>query len=1016
MSEELKPYRYEPIALSNESTVVAEFLPDAPGVREAAYQSEAALEKAFVDQLLLQAYDYLPITAEADLVANLRSQLEILNKTAFSDAEWQRFFNTCVSGANDGILDKTARIQEDHVQVLKRDDGTVKNIYLLDKANIHNNSLQVINQYETPKGEAGANYASRFDVTVLVNGLPMVHIELKRRGVDIREAFNQINRYQRDSFWAGSGLFEYVQLFVISNGTLTKYYSNTVRDGHLAEQRSKSSKVGSKNKTSNSFAFTSWWSDARNQPITELVGFTKTFFAKHALLNILTKYCVFDVDRQLLVMRPYQIVAAERILQRIATATNHKQLGTLAAGGYIWHTTGSGKTLTSFKAAQLARGLPEIDKVLFVVDRKDLDYQTMREYERFEKGAANSNTSTAVLQKQLEDPNSRIIITTIQKLSRFVTKNKKHPVYEAHVVVIFDECHRSQFGDMHAEITRVFKRYHLFGFTGTPIFAENAGSAGNPLRRTTAQAFGDKLHTYTIVDAINDKNVLPFRIDYINTIKASVGIKDKKVPAIDTERALLATERIRQVVGYIREHFDQKTKRSASYRHAGKRLAGFNSLFACSSIDAAKRYYAELAEQQKTLPDAQRLKVGLIYSFAANEDDADGLLDEEEFETEGLDQSSRDFLEAAIKDYNALFSTSFDTSADKFQNYYKDLSQRLKKRELDIVIVVNMFLTGFDATTLNTLWVDKNLKAHGLVQAYSRTNRILNSVKTYGNIVSFRNLEQATNDALALFGNKDAKGIVLLKPYAEYYQDYQARVEELVAGYPLGYPIIGETAQKAFIKLFGAILRLKNILTAFDDFAGNEILSEREFQDYQSVYLNLYAEFRSTSDAEKESINDDVVFEIELIKQVEINVDYILLLVEQYVKKKGSGDDKEIRATIERAINASPSLRNKKDLIEQFVDSVSTKGKVDTQWQAFVAAKKAEELESIITEENLNAEATRSFIDNAFRDGVVQSAGTAITKILPPVSRFSKANSHAVKKQAVLDKLSIFFERYFGLA
>lgn len=1016
MSEELKPYRYEPIALSSESTVVAEFLPDAPGVREAAYQSEAALEKAFIDQLLLQAYDYLPVTAEAGLVANLRIQLEKLNKIAFSDAEWQRFFNTCVSGANDGILEKTARIQEDHVQVLKRDDDTVKNIYLLDKANIHNNSLQVINQYETPKGEAGANHASRFDVTVLVNGLPMVHIELKRRGVDIREAFNQINRYQRDSFWASSGLFEYVQLFVISNGTLTKYYSNTVRDGHLAEQRSKSNKGGSKSKTSNSFAFTSWWADARNQPITELVGFTKTFFAKHALLNILTKYCVFDADRKLLVMRPYQIVAAERILQRIAVATNHKQLGTLAAGGYIWHTTGSGKTLTSFKAAQLARGLPEIDKVLFVVDRKDLDYQTMREYERFEKGAANSNTSTAVLQKQLEDPNARIIITTIQKLSRFVAKNKKHPVYEAHVVVIFDECHRSQFGDMHAEITRVFKRYHLFGFTGTPIFAENAGSAGNPLRRTTTQAFGDKLHTYTIVDAINDKNVLPFRIDYINTIKASAGIKDKKVPAIDTERALLATERIRQVVGYIREHFDQKTKRSASYRHAGKRLAGFNSLFACSSIDAAKRYYAELAEQQKALPDAQRLKVGLIYSFAANEDDADGLLDEEEFETEGLDQSSRDFLEAAIKDYNALFSTSFDTSADKFQNYYKDLSQRLKKRELDIVIVVNMFLTGFDATTLNTLWVDKNLKAHGLIQAYSRTNRILNSVKTYGNIVSFRNLEQATNDALALFGNKDAKGIVLLKPYAEYYQNYQTRVEELVAGFPLGYPIIGEKAQKAFIKLFGAILRLKNILTAFDDFAGNEILSEREFQDYQSVYLNLYAEFRSTSDAEKESINDDVVFEIELIKQVEINVDYILLLVEQYVKKKGSGDDKEIRATIERAINASPSLRNKKDLIEQFVDSVSTKGKVDTQWQAFVAAKKAAELESIITEENLNAEATRSFIDNAFRDGVVQSAGTAITKILPPVSRFSKANGHAVKKQAVLDKLAIFFERYFGLA
>lgn len=1033
MTEEITPPHYGPIALSNESTVVAEFLPETPGVREAAYQSEAALESAFIQQLQVQAYDYLPITSEAELVANLRSQLERLNKTTFSDAEWQRLFSTCIAGANDGIVEKAARIQEDHIQVLKRDDGAAKNIYLIDKTHIHNNALQVINQYETPTGENGGRRATRFDVTVLVNGLPMVHIELKRRGVDIREAFNQINRYQRDSFWAGSGLFEYVQLFVISNGTLTKYYSNTVRDSHLAEQRGKRGK----RKTSNSFSFTSWWADAKNQPITELTGFTRTFFAKHTLLNILTRYCVFDVDRKLLVMRPYQIVAAERILQRIATSTNHRQLGKVAAGGYIWHTTGSGKTLTSFKAAQLARDVPHIDKVLFVVDRKDLDYQTMREYERFEKGAANSNTSTAVLKRQLEDPNARIIITTIQKLSRFVAKHKKHPVYDAHVVVIFDECHRSQFGDMHTEITRVFKRYHLFGFTGTPIFAKNSGTAGNPMRRTTEQAFGDKLHTYTIVDAINDKNVLPFRIDYINTIKVSPRIKDKKVSAIDTERALLAPERISPIVSYIREHFDQKTKRSGNARYlhgivanvsevvASKnrveeirrkqRLNGFNSILATASIEAAKRYYQEFSEQQKALPQAQQLKIGLIYSFAANEEEADGLLGEEEFETEGLDQSSRDFLDAAIQDYNALFGTSYDTSADKFQNYYKDLSQRLKNRELDLVIVVNMFLTGFDATTLNTLWVDKNLKAHGLIQAYSRTNRILNSVKTYGNIISFRNLEQETNDALALFGNKDAKGIVLLKPYADYYKEYQEQVGELLATFPLGTVTMGESAQKAFIKLFGAILRLKNILTASDDFTGNEILTEREFQDYQSLYLNLYAEFRNTSEAEKESINDDVVFEIELIKQVEINVDYILMLVEQYLRKKGTGDDKEIRATIERAINASPSLRNKKDLVVQFVDSVSTKGKVDEQWQAFVAAKKTEELERIITEENLNAKATREFIDDAFRDGSIPATGTAIMKILPPVSRFSKDNGHAAKKQTVLEKLGTFFERFFGL-
>lgn len=1007
MTTDRTPYRYEPIALSDESTVVAEFVGDPPGVGEDRYQSETALEKTLIKQLGLQAYEYLPITCEAELVANLRQQLEALNKVEFSDAEWDRFFSEKIAGANEGIVDKTARIQTDHIQVLRRDDGSAKNVYLIDKQNIHNNRVQVINQYEVD----GAR-VNRYDVTILVNGLPMVHIELKRRGVDIREAFNQINRYQRESFWAGSGLFEYVQLFVISNGTLTKYYSNTVRDGHLAEQRGRRTRQ----KTSNSYAFTSWWADARNKPITDLVGFTKTFFAKHTLLNLLTKYSVFDVDQKLLVMRPYQIVAAERILQRIVTATNYKQLGTQGAGGYIWHTTGSGKTLTSFKAAQLARGLPEIDKVLFVVDRKDLDYQTMREYERFEKGAANSNTSTAVLQKQLEDPDARIIITTIQKLSRFVSKNRKHPVYDQHVVVIFDECHRSQFGDMHAEITKSFKRYHLFGFTGTPIFAANAGAGGAPQLHTTEQAFGDRLHTYTIVDAINDKNVLPFRIDYINTIKSSDHIKDKQVSAIDTERALLAPERLEKVVSYILGHFDQKTKRSASYRHDGKRLNGFNSVFATASIDAAKRYYAEFAKQQESLPAAQKLKVGLIYSFAANEDNADGLLGEEEFETDDLDQSSRDFLEKAIADYNSHFGTSFDTSADKFQNYYKDLSQRLKKRELDLVIVVNMFLTGFDATTLNTLWVDKNLRAHGLIQAYSRTNRILNSVKTYGNIVSFRNLEEATNDALALFGNKEAKGIVLLKPYAEYYDEYKVLVAELQEKFPLGQPIVGEAAQKAFIKLFGAILRLKNILTSFDDFTGQEILSARESQDYQSVYLNLYADFRGQSEAEKESINDDVVFEIELIKQIEINVDYILMLVERFIKAKGSGQDKEIRASIERAIDSSPSLRNKKDLIEKFVDSVTTSGKVDEQWLAFMAAKKAEELERIIAEEGLNPDETRAFVENAFRDGAVLGTGTAITKILPPVSRFAKNNNHAVKKQTVLEKLSAYFERFFGLS
>jgi type I restriction enzyme R subunit len=840
----------------------------------------------------------------------------------------------------------------------------------------------------------------------------MVHIEIKRRGVDIREAFNQIDRYQRDSFWAGSGLFEYVQLFVITNGTLTKYYSNTVRTQHLGER------AGAKRarKTSNSFDFTSWWADAGNRPIEDLTGFAKTFFAKHTLLNILTRYCVLTADHMLLAMRPYQIVATEQILRRIDVATNYKKWGTVDGGGYVWHTTGSGKTLTSFKTAQIASKLPGVEKVLFVVDRKDLDYQTMQEYDRFQKGAANSNTSTRILKQQLEDPGARIIITTIQKLSTFIAANKGHEIYQGQVVIIFDECHRSQFGDMHTAITKAFKRYHLFGFTGTPIFAANSSTGGNPQLRTTEQAFGDKLHTYTIVDAITDKNVLPFRIDYVNTVKMPDSVADKQVSAIDKEQALLAPERIEQIVAYILEHFDQKTKRASTYRLADRRLRGFNSLLATASIDAARRYYNQFHLQQQSLPPDQRLKVGLIYSYAPNPAEDDDFFADEDFDTDALGFDAREFLEHAIQDYNDLYGTSFDTTADRFQSYYKDLSMRLKRREIDVVIVVNMFLTGFDATTLNTLWVDKNLRAHGLIQAYSRTNRILNSVKTFGNIVTFRDLEDETNDAIALFGNKDARGIVLLKPYGEYYDEYAERVTELQASYPLGQPIVGETAQKEFIALFGAILRLRNILQSFDDFAGNEILTPRAVQDYQSLYLNLYQEFRSQRDADKEPIHEEVVFEIELIKQVEINVDYILMLVEQFRAAKGDGEDKEIRAAIDRAVSSSPSLRNKRDLIEQFVDSLSASAEVDVAWAAFVAGKRVEELNRIIADEGLDPDATRSFVDAAFRDGAVQPAGTAITKILPPVSRFEQAGGHAAKKRTVLAKLSEYFDRFLGLS
>lgn len=1026
-----KPTRFEPVAVSAESTVVAEFTRESTG--SSAYQSEGELEAEFIKILQSQAYEYLPIKTEDDLVANLRAQLEVLNGIKFSDEEWERFFKERVAGEREGVVEKTVRVQEDYVQLLKRDDGTTKNIALIDKACIHNNRLQVINQYEVGRGAGGAKYANRYDVTVLVNGLPLVHIELKRRGVDIREAFNQINRYERDSFWAGSGLFDYVQLFVISNGTLTKYYSNTTRRQHLEDT---SRATSARKKTSNSFEFTSWWADAANKPIQDLTAFARTFFAKHTLLNILTRYCVLTADRMLLVMRPYQIAATERILQKIRVSTNYDKLGTVEAGGYVWHTTGSGKTLTSFKAAQLATRMAGVEKVLFVVDRKDLDYQTMREYDRFEKGAANSNTSTRVLKKQLEDPGAQIIITTIQKLATFIVANKGHAIYDGHVVIIFDECHRSQFGDMHTAITKAFKSYHLFGFTGTPIFAVNAASGGNPRLRTTEQAFGERLHAYTIVDAITDKNVLPFRIDYVNTIKVGADVKDEKVPAIDTERALLDSRRIAEVVRYTLKHFDQKTRRSSHYGYtlisnvsdvaAGRnrveevkvesRVNGFNALFATASIDAAKRYYTEFAKQQQVLASDRRLKVGLIYSYAPNETEDDGYLDDEGFDTDALDKSSRDFLEEAIGDYNAMFGTSYDTSTDKFQNYYRDLSLRLKNRQIDLGIVVNMFLTGFDATTLNTLFVDKSLVNHGLIQAYSRTNRILNSVKTYGNIVSFRDLEEKTNAAIALFGNKDAKGIVLLKPYSDYYTEYGEKVALLLGQFPLGAPIIGESAQKAFIALFGQILRLENILVSFDDFVGQEILTERQSQDYRSVYLDLYAEYRRDQNADKEQINDDIIFEIELIKQVEINVDYILMLVQKYRDARGDGEDMEIRANISRAIDSSPSLRSKKDLIEDFVDAVSATGEIDDAWNAYVAARRETELKEIIEAENLHPDETRAFIDTAFRDGAIQTTGTAITKVLPPVSRFSASDGHGEKKQRVLTKLSAFFERFFGLS
>lgn len=1014
------------VSETDKDTVVTEYKPQTK--RSGDYQSEADLEQAFIKMLGEQGYEYLTIHNETELISNLRKQLEILNNYQFTDNEWNSFFKNKIANANDGIVQKTRKIQEDYVQNLTRDDGTTMNISLIDKKKIHNNRLQVINQYE----EKGGKHDTRYDVTVLVNGLPLVHIELKRRGVAIKEAFNQINRYQRDSFWAGSGLYEYVQIFVISNGTNTKYYSNTTRFSHIKEQEN-SSKRRSK-KTSNSFEFTSFWADGNNKIIPDLVDFTKTFFAKHTILNILTKYCVFTSEELLLVMRPYQIVATERILNRIEISTNYKKMGTIEAGGYIWHTTGSGKTLTSFKTAQLATSLEYIEKVLFVVDRKDLDYQTIREYDRFEKGAANSNKSTAVLQKQLEDNTSKIIVTTIQKLDVFITKNPNHPIRDKHIVLVFDECHRSQFGDIHTRIVggtikrrektikvdKYFKNYHIFGFTGTPIFSKNAGTGGNPNLKTTEQAFGDKLHTYTIVDAINDGNVLPFRIDYVNTIKQKETEKDKKVSAIDTEEALASPERISKVVSYILEHFDQKTMRNAYYNLKGKRINGFNSMFAVSSIPVCKKYYLELKKQ--IAEKNKDLTIATIFSFAPNEEDStDGILEDESFDTNGLDQNSRDFLQMAIDDYNEIFKTKFDTTSDGFQNYYKDLSDKVKKREVDLLIVVNMFLTGFDATTLNTLWVDKNLKMHGLIQAYSRTNRILNSVKTFGNIVCFRDLEEATNEAIALFGDTEASGTVLLKSYNDYYygytdengkekKGYEELIEELCKRFPLGEQIIGEQNKKDFIMLFGNILRLRNILSAFDRFVGNEILAPIDFQDYTGLYHDVYDDIKTRAD-DKDSIMNDIVFEMELVKQVEVNIDYILMLVIKY--HKSNCKDKDILVAIDKAIKSSLQLRSKKELIENFIDTINTNTDVDTDWQRYVKEQKEKDIQILINAEKLKPEETQKFVSNAFRDGVLKTTGTDIDKIMPPVSRFGGARDK--KKQTVIGKLKIFFEKYFGL-
>ncbi|EAL7774435.1 type I restriction endonuclease subunit R [Campylobacter upsaliensis] len=988
------------LAQNTTSTIAVEFTPSKR--QNSSYQSEAQLEKELIATLQAQGYEYAKITDEKSLESNLRTKLEELNSTTLSDTEWRRFFAQVLSRANASIVEKSVLIQEDYIQPLERDNGSIINFKLIDKADIHKNSLQVINQYEatTP------TRSHRYDVSILVNGLPLVHIELKRRGVSLKEAFNQINRYGRESFFSGSGLFEFVQIFVISNGTQSKYYSNTTRDLHIK------TKQGIKTtKTSNTFEFTSYFSDEKNTIIDDLIDFAKTFFARHTLLQILCHYCVLDVDRKLLVLRPYQIAACEKILQQIAISYHNKfyeKSSEQKSGGYIWHTTGSGKTLTSFKTAQLVSKIPEIAKVLFVVDRKDLDYQTMREYDRFQKGAATGSKSTKELQSRLNstDKNHKIIITTIQKLSRFIAQAEKdHTIFNEHIVMIFDECHRSQFGQMQKDIAKAFKKLYLFGFTGTPIFAANALGF-----ETTQRVFGECLHRYTIIHAIRDHNVLPFRVDYHTTTKDTTQI---------TDEILLNPTRIEHITRYILDHFTTHTKRNAkSYNLNGKHTKGFNALFATQSIPMAMRYYEEFKRQQASLPESQRLKIGIIYSYAPN----DELEEENSEDTTALPKSQRDFLDAAISDYNAIFACRFDSSADNFQNYYKDFSLKLKNRELDLAIVVNMFLTGFDATTLNTLYVDKSLRYHGLLQAYSRTNRILNSVKSFGNIIAFRDLSKATDDALTLFSDENAKGIVFLRSLEEYLQGYTDEkgqkhkgynelTKELTDKFPLEsfrQATLKQSDKKHFLALFGELLKLRNILEIFDNFS--DPLNERDKQDYQSHYISTYEELRKDKD-DKESNLDEVEFEVELLAQVEVSIEYILELIAKYHKDQATNYE-----PILKLLDSSLSLRSKKELFLRFIDSLHTQSNVEKDFSAYIKTHKNNALQDIINALNLDPKKTKEFMQDSFERGELRDYGRAFGEILPPSPLFGKGaeQTHKVREKA-LEKLQAFFELFKGL-
>ena len=974
------------------------------------YQSEKELEDGMIRDLESQGYERFYGKTSEELYKNLKIQIERLNKVAFTDKEWERFLVEYLDCPNDGMIEKTRKIQENYIYDFIFDDGHLKNIKIIDKKNIHNNILQVCNQIKQ-KGK----HKNRYDVTILVNGLPLIHIELKKRGVSLHEAFNQIHRYSKESFNNENSLYKFVQIFVISNGTYTRYFANTT----------------AQNK--NHYEFTCEWADAKNKVIRDLKDFTATFFEKRTILEVLTKYCVFDSNDILLIMRPYQIAATERILWKIESSYQNKKSGKIEAGGFIWHTTGSGKTLTSFKTAKLATELKYIDKVFFVVDRKDLDYQTMKEYQKFQPDSVNGSKDTKELKRSIEKQDNKIVVTTIQKLNEFVKKNPSHEIYDKHCVIIYDECHRSQFGDAQKNIRKSFKNYYQFGFTGTPIFPENALGSD-----TTAGIFGAQLHSYVITDAIRDKKVLKFKVDY-NDIRAKfkaaeTETDDKKLKELE-KRMLLHPERISKIVEYILKVYNTKTHRNEYYNIKQKRLNGFNAIFAVQSVEAAKLYYEEFQKQQENLPEEKRLKVATIYSFAANEErNVIGDIPDENFEPSAMESTAKEFLDKVISDYNDYFKTNFSTNGNEFQNYYKDLSKKVKDKKIDILIVVGMFLTGFDAPTLNTLFVDKNLRYHGLIQAFSRTNRILNKVKTFGNIVCFRDLEKATKNAIKTFGDDNSVNIILEKSYNDYIKGFKDEetgksvkgyidlCNEIVKKFPKPVEIEKNQDKKEFAELFGELLKTENILKNFDEFENFEkIISDRQMQDMKSVYVDICEDIRNTGkndenkNGEEEIDFSDIEFQIDLLKTDEINLDYILELILE--KTKEHDNIETLKSEIRRIIRTSLGTRAKENLVINFINKTDLKklknnGEILDAFYKYAKEEKKEKIDELVKDENLK-EDSRRFIEKSINKGFVDYAGSELDSILPPTSR--RKGAREVKKRSVLEKIWKMVEIFIGI-